>query len=198
MNASRPAATSIRFLILATSVVVLALATRAFLLRSVSSPQAAGQSLLKLSLQPLSDQGQHWDLDSLRGKTVLLNFWGTWCGPCRVEMPKLIALAKEFEDRDNFVFLPVSCPNSRRRDINTAKSETQSYLDENNFDILTYYDRQAATRLAVAGAMGLGDNFSYPTTIILDGDGKIQGFWQGYSPTVIDGQRKVLNSLLDH
>ena len=196
MNASRPATTSTRFLVLATALVVLMLAVNSYLRRSAIEPTAHGQPLLKLSLQPLSDQGQPWDLASLRGKIVLVNFWGTWCHPCRVELPELIALAKEFEE-SSFVFLPVSCPISPMSDINSAKSETQTFLAENGYDILTYYDTSATTRIALTEAMDLGDDFFYPTTLILDRDGNIQGFWQEYAPRVTDEQRTVLNALLD-
>jgi thiol-disulfide isomerase/thioredoxin len=46
----------------------------------------------------LSDlNGKTWDLAALQGRAVLLNFWATWCDPCREEMPSLEALAKRHE-----------------------------------------------------------------------------------------------------
>jgi peroxiredoxin len=56
----------------------------------------------------LSDlQGKPWTLKELRGKVVLVNFWATWCPPCRKEMPDLDALYLQFRDRD-FVILAIS------------------------------------------------------------------------------------------
>jgi peroxiredoxin len=56
----------------------------------------------------LSDlQGKAWHLQDLRGKVVLVNFWATWCPPCRKEMPDLDALYNKFKDQ-GFVVLAIS------------------------------------------------------------------------------------------
>jgi peroxiredoxin len=52
-------------------------------------------------------QGKSWHLQDLRGKVVLVNFWATWCPPCRKEMPDLDALYNRFKDR-GFLVLSIS------------------------------------------------------------------------------------------
>ena len=52
-------------------------------------------------------QGKAWHLQDLRGQVVLVNFWATWCPPCRKEMPDLDALYNKFKDR-GFVVLAIS------------------------------------------------------------------------------------------
>ncbi len=52
-------------------------------------------------------QGKSWHLQDLRGKVVLVNFWATWCPPCRKEMPDLDALYNKYKDQ-GFVVLAIS------------------------------------------------------------------------------------------
>lgn len=56
-------------------------------------------------------QGKAWNLKDLRGKVVLVNFWATWCPPCRKEMPDLESLYRRFKDKNkdqDFVVLAIS------------------------------------------------------------------------------------------
>jgi thiol-disulfide isomerase/thioredoxin len=70
-------------------------------IRFVHNPEAAPEFHLKtLDGKPLS-------LASWRGKVILLNFWATWCGPCRAEIPDLIALQTKYKDRLQIIGLVV-------------------------------------------------------------------------------------------
>jgi thiol-disulfide isomerase/thioredoxin len=68
-------------------------------IRFVKNPEPAPAFALKdLEGKPLS-------LEEAKGKVVLLNFWATWCGPCRAEIPDLIELQKEFKDKLEIIAL---------------------------------------------------------------------------------------------
>jgi len=68
-------------------------------------------------------QGKAWDLQELRGKVVLVNFWATWCPPCRSEMPDLDALYRQFKDQ-GFVVLAIS-----DEDVD----KVQPYIDQSHY-----------------------------------------------------------------
>jgi cytochrome c biogenesis protein CcmG/thiol:disulfide interchange protein DsbE len=79
---------------------------------SIGAP-AAGSSLPDESHQPAPDftltslDGERYTLSKLRGKVVLVNFWATWCPPCRREIPDLSRLHTKYKDRD-FMVLGIS------------------------------------------------------------------------------------------
>lgn len=60
--------------------------------------------------------GKKLKLSGYRGKAVLLNFWATWCGPCKIEMPWFVELKKRYEDR-GFQIIGVALDAESRRSV---------------------------------------------------------------------------------
>ena len=105
----------------------------------------------------LSDlQGNSWMLKDLHGKVVLVNFWATWCPPCRKEMPDLEALGKRFKDQ-GLVILAIS-------DEDVAKVKPFIAESRFTFPILLDPGRKVNTLFAVEGI---------PKTFIYDRDGRL-------------------------
>lgn len=104
--------------------------------------------------------GKEFDIASLKGKYVLLDFWGTWCGPCVQEMPRL----KEFQEKhkDKLVILGINSGDT----IEKAKK----FLDENGYAWQQLFSSKESN----------DDNFvnrfnvqGFPTKLIIDPEGKI-------------------------
>ncbi len=100
--------------------------------------------------------GRQVTLEDFRGKTVLLNFWATWCGPCRVEMPDLQWAAIEYSDR-----LAVLA-------VNFAETPEQiiKFAEERGLRLNFVIDQEAQIQ-------ALYDVTAYPTTYVIAPDGTV-------------------------
>jgi len=148
-----------------------------------------GQKLSQLSLLPLTGESRPVDLGDLTGKVVLLNFWGTWCPPCREELPHIAALDVRFGEHPAFELLAVSCGPGYEEDIADLRENTAALLEKMNLALPTYADPGGLSRSAVDQAAGLE---GYPTTLIIDRLGQIRRVWDGYRP----GSEKEMEDLI--
>jgi thiol-disulfide isomerase/thioredoxin len=123
--------------------------------------------------------GQTLRLADLKGKVVLVNFWATWCGPCRMEVPELAKLYQTYKDQ-GFVVLGMS-------------------LDTQPED----YVRTEAKRMGVeypvvvvgdTGGEEWGGIEAIPTSFLIDRQGRVERTLQGYTP--IDRLADLLRPLL--
>ncbi|NMC21609.1 MAG: TlpA family protein disulfide reductase [Thermogutta sp.] len=142
---------------------------------------AVGKTLSTIALEPLTGGAKPVREEDLQGKVVLLNFWGTWCPPCREEFPHLAALAERYGSRPEFRFLSVSCGGGSSEDAEELRRETEAFLEEHGATLRTYHDPGAVTRQSVHDAAGFQ---GYPTTVLLDSERVIRGMWVGYYPGV--------------
>ena len=156
---------------------------------------AVGRKLQFLRLEGLTGGAAATSLDDLRGRVALVNYWGTWCGPCIIELPHLLKLADTFAAEPDFRFLPVSCGGEADADLDELRTATEAFLAARNLTLATYADQHAASRRAMSILLSL-DNFAYPTTLVLDRRGTIRGFWIGYDPRAVDEMTALVRELL--
>lgn len=157
------------------NVVVFCVLIAGLLLAWLSIPHEQPK-LEALDLQPLVGTSRTLDLKSLQGKVVLLNFWGTWCPPCRAEFPHLAKLEAEWHDSPNFRGVFVSC-GAGRDNLGELREQTVAFLKDHQPAPAIYADPDGRTRAAVSKAVGFR---GYPTTLVLDGEGNVRGHWVGY------------------
>lgn len=113
----------------------------------------------------LKDQyGNEHTLSGYRGKTIFLNFWGTWCPPCRGEMPYIQEIYNEYgENSNNIIILGVAAPNLGREG---SEEEIVSFLEENNytFPVVMDFGGELVYKYGIGG---------FPTTFIINEDGEV-------------------------
>jgi cytochrome c biogenesis protein CcmG/thiol:disulfide interchange protein DsbE len=115
-------------------------------------------------------------LPELAGKVTLLNFWGTWCPPCRRELPVLVRLATRLAGEPAFQFIPVSCGSG---DVDELAADTRAYLDRNDLPIAAWAFTDPVAASVFASAYGLQ---AFPTTYLIGPDARIERVWVGYRP----------------
>ena len=121
---------------------------------------ASGDDSALPSYQGISfsdDQGDIVHISDLQGKVVFLNFWATWCPPCKAEMPSIQVLKDKFKDNDQVAFLIV--------EIEGEKDKARDFMLQGNMDLPVFYPESQIPSEWVSGAI--------PTTVILDKTGKM-------------------------
>lgn len=93
----------------------------------------------------------------LKGNVVFINFWASWCPPCRAEMPSLELLYKKLQNDNRFVFLFIN--------EDEDKSKAIKYLEKNHFTIPLYSRLGDVPNEIFSGTL--------PTTVVINKDGKV-------------------------
>ena len=106
--------------------------------------------------------GNSIELSDYSGEIVVLNFWASWCPPCRMEMPDLNELDRELKASGEAVLITVNLTDGQRETTNSARQ----YIEENGFGFTVLLDENGilAYKYNVA---------SIPQTFILDRDGNV-------------------------
>jgi cytochrome c-type biogenesis protein len=124
----------------------------------------------------LTDQyGNEHTLSEYQGKVVFINFWATWCPPCKKEMPDIEELYKEYNlNQEEVIFLGIANPSTTEHPNNSDVSidEIKTFLEDNEYTFPTLFDE--------TGEILKKYNISaFPTTFMIDKEGNIFGYVPG-------------------
>lgn len=123
--------------------------------------------------------GQSYQLKDVLGATTVLNFWATWCGPCRLELPELQKLSKEFGGKGLLVLaidvdLPPAPEEATAQMLAALKPRVEAFVRGNGIT-LPIFVMDGAT----SGAFGID---RIPFTVLVDRSGHVLQIYAGYSP----------------
>ena len=137
-----------------------------------NTPSAASYSFT-------SAEGTTINTADMKGKVILINFWASWCPPCRAEMPSLMALYQKFKNDDGYVFLFIN--------EDDDKAKAVKFLGKNQYSI-PLSSRSGNTPDEIFSG-------TLPTTIVIDTTGKVVLKHEGMADYNNDGFIKQLYEL---
>lgn len=154
---------------------LLSLAFLATAAQAAVTPQAAAPDFTLRSAE-----GRNLRLAEQRGQVVLVNFWASWCGPCKVEMPHLNKLYDKYR-ASGFTLLAVNIDDDAR--VGSATAQRWGL----KFPVLLDADK-SVSRLYDLGSM--------PATVLIDRDGKVRYLHRGYRDGVEDTYERQIRELV--
>ncbi len=122
-----------------------------------------GSSAPDFSLEDLN--GKKVKLSDFRGQPVMVNFWATWCGPCKLEMPHMQEAQDEISAETGFKILAVN--------LGEDKDTAYKFLQENKFSFTALIDKDRTVAYGKYKLIGL------PTSFFIDRDGVIRDIQTG-------------------
>ena len=149
-----------------------------FTASSIAASSLEGQSAPDFVLK--SATGENLRLSEYRGDVVMINFWATWCGPCRQEMPLLDDLYGRYQ-RVGFNLLGVNIDDDSRRAMQMVKELGV------NFPVL-FDESKEVSKLYQVEAM--------PVTVLVDREGTVRHVHHGYKPGYEEKYLTEIRSLL--
>lgn len=109
-----------------------------------------------------NENGQEKKLSDFKGKVIVVNFWATWCGPCRHELPDLSKISQDLKDKD-FKMVGVS--------VDQNLNQLESFLKSNSLSYLVVHESSSLLP-SYMSATGMTDDV-IPQTFVIDKSGKI-------------------------
>jgi thiol-disulfide isomerase/thioredoxin len=136
------------------------------------------QEATDFTLKDLS--GNNVSLSDYRGKVVFLDFWATWCPPCRMSIPEVEQMYEEYKENDNIVMLGINMAED--------KNEVEKFIEKNKISYKVLLgDAKTANQFAIRGI---------PAFFIIDQNGNIYNKFVGFTPGLKADWQKSIKELL--
>lgn len=149
-----------------------------FLFSGLATADVSGTTAPDFTLK--SRSGENLRLEDLRGEVIMLNFWASWCGPCRQEMPHMDAIEEEFRDY-GFRVLAVN--------VDQNRDDAERFLESVPVDFAILWDHESTVS-------ELYDVQAMPTTVMIDRNGQARHVHHGYQPGYEDDYRTQIRELI--
>lgn len=104
-------------------------------------------------------------LRDFKGKPIVVNFWASWCGPCRLEMPEFNQIYEK--EKDNIVFMMVNATDG----IQETKEKATSFIEKEKYSFPVYFDK----KIEAVNAYGIN---GFPTTLFINKDFEVVAAYQ--------------------
>jgi len=124
--------------------------------------------------------GNYVKLSDLKGKVVVVDFWATWCGPCKASFPALQKVYEKYKSNPNIVILALDTWEKEKTEADKEK-KVKDFIAQNNYTFKVLFDTDVVTKYEVTGI---------PTKFVVDKDGMIQFKTIGFS-----GEQKMISEL---
>ncbi len=150
----------------------------------ISGAKATATGAVAINFTKTDNHGEPFTLSSLKGKYVLLDFWGSWCGPCRASHPHLKEVYAKYKDKGLEI---VGIAEEKSDDLETAKKAWLKAISDDGMSwiqVLNNYNKATTDMVMAYGISG------FPTKILLDKNGKVLFKLVGNGGDELDQQLK--------
>lgn len=126
---------------------------------NIATPTTSPEGIALPDFTAQDRDGNSVSLSDFRGKVVVINFWTTWCGYCKQEMPDMVEVDKYYQMDEDVAFLTVNLTT-----FSETKEKAITFLDENGYEFQTIFDESGE----IAQIFGID---SIPVTVVIGKEG---------------------------
>jgi len=131
--------------------------------------------------------GRELSLGDLKGQVVILNLWASWCGPCKMELPFLAALAQKYKDKELRII-----------GLNVEDGDTRQIVEDIEKRLKLNFPLVSGNGETIAQLVKLSGVSVIPQSFLISRDGKLLQYYKGYSPRNSHSLADTLDIVFDH